>query len=634
MLLFFVAARVDADTPEVASSSVNSGKIFGRVFQATDEIHFREQSFPIPKLQKKCRKPFFGDFDGDVALDLIVGCEGGNLEIHRWEHGSFALRWELSIPDANFDTAALIPFERSSQVFFVALEKSIDEVIETVRLDEGTLSLRKFPISNVDLIPWTLVSMGERHSSRSPIRLVISSAPGMAYEFTNLNQLPESYSLNELGSEEVRPFAFLDRFGTGVPELIFRRAENLFAVRCPVPHDKYCPADFNLLTWAEIPSGAEPAQTVSGDFDGDGRDDLISYRGGVTGWHLILSAGETGIEMELSGMPTLSAASRVSAVDWQGDGVSEIAVFDADLKTVRIFERSNLVPQSGVSLVLDENTSVVTDEKGRYEVSAVQPGKHFLSLRDPKSKVYSRKAVEVVLRSGEARAENFLSYPPPEPYRAVTRSGETEGPYVCNGYVPMTVGSKWSTSIGFCPPDYAFVAVGDGERYPKHQSLHAGSCCRLPAKDILSDESILVRDFQCPDDHVATGYDNSSIPSQLRCTRLTSGYTLGPKTPADYWGYGYAYGTKKSATHRHEIPLAVRYAIGRDDYFRWTGDGCFGGSDGSLAVSGANKECKDIYFRALLKRNENGTKPTRVQIFPECVSDVDFFRAGSSCRVK
>lgn len=184
-----------------------------------------------------------------------------------------------------------------------------------------------------------------------------------------------------------------------------------------------------------------------------------------------------------------------------------------------------------------------------------------------------------------------------------------------------------------CPPNHAIFD-------------RASTCCALPAVDILTDEHVQVTS-QCPPDYVATGekvflgqeqiYDRecTSCTRKYRCTRInTERYQLGEPTPGAYWGAGSKSWANSTRFMKREIPVAIRYGIGRKGRYSWDFQGCVGLPWGSLLAGNHGwKECQNMLFRQLQFRGRQGDPPQGipVQMFPRCRAISDYLSPDARC---
>lgn len=211
-----------------------------------------------------------------------------------------------------------------------------------------------------------------------------------------------------------------------------------------------------------------------------------------------------------------------------------------------------------------------------------------------------------------------------EPVYSVEVAGSA--PSACIGY--DTVKGKWGEEFRYCPAGYAFYGVDDpgGPEGPANFIGTTGSCCPLPAADILTEEHV-ESEVSCPENYIATGTrnwecsDKKSCSRYMRCTKInTARYQLGEMTPGIYWGDGAAGWQGSQRTNWEAIPAGIRYSMGRKHNKEWDSDGCVGYPWGSLLAKKTSKYCSGMYFRQLQFAGIDGDpeRGTPVKMFPDC----------------
>ncbi len=235
-------------------------------------------------------------------------------------------------------------------------------------------------------------------------------------------------------------------------------------------------------------------------------------------------------------------------------------------------------------------------------------------------------------------------------------------PRVCSGFNSGAkkwgmVGSDPRSDGNDCPRGHAWFAVAAGLKRefasgPDFVSI-SGSCCPLPADDILTDEH-LTTFSSCPDGYVATGASLEKRPpicesddfyaclhasyqtrTKLRCTRINQQrYALSAVKP----------GTTISLTHhlresfeqrvaRSRMPVSMRYGLGRTSQTTWVDRACVGSPPGALFVGRDDKRCSKVYFRILEFRGvaADPSPGTRVQMVPNCLAISDPLDPKADC---
>lgn len=201
-------------------------------------------------------------------------------------------------------------------------------------------------------------------------------------------------------------------------------------------------------------------------------------------------------------------------------------------------------------------------------------------------------------------------------------------PQACIGFNEMQ--KRWGAEWGYCPTGHAFFGNDDpaGDAGPAEKITVAGSCCKLPAQDILTEDHVFTTS-ECPLDYVATGsrheVKGDTRTVYMRCTKINTGrYQLGEMTPGVYWGKGSAGWQGSTRILWENIPKELRFASGRETAEKWDIDGCVGYPWGSLLTKKESKHCAGFSFRQLQYRGA-GNDPlagTPVQMLPRC-ADVD-----------
>lgn len=184
-----------------------------------------------------------------------------------------------------------------------------------------------------------------------------------------------------------------------------------------------------------------------------------------------------------------------------------------------------------------------------------------------------------------------------------------------------------------CPKHEGIFAVEDpSTSEPDSPFIILANCCPLPSESILLDEHVWEVDT-CPENTIVTGFrrnrDNLYKVAALRCTSIDSSkFSLAPARPAAYWGIGRNMNTllELEKLKRADIPLSIRYSVGRFAPFLWDDDGCVGSPIGSLLSGFQGRRCRDFMFRELL---DHKGKP--VIMYPDCASITDVFDPQARC---
>lgn len=208
------------------------------------------------------------------------------------------------------------------------------------------------------------------------------------------------------------------------------------------------------------------------------------------------------------------------------------------------------------------------------------------------------------------------------PVNTVAVAGSNPGVCVAFNQEKGSFGEEYLS----CPTGYAYMTADDpgGPVGPARVVGVHGSCCPLPADDVLTEQHVFTED-SCPEDHVATGTKGlekgRDAAKYLRCTKInTARYQLGEMTPGLYWGNGFAGWQGSRRIEWEDIPAGLRYAAGRQNAERWDIDGCVGYPWGSLLSKKETKHCGGIYFRQLQFNGAQGdpVAGTPVKMFADC----------------
>ena len=283
------------------------------------------------------------------------------------------------------------------------------------------------------------------------------------------------------------------------------------------------------------------------------------------------------------------------AADMYNDGMDEIVFVTAN--SIAVFRLQYYQGLAGVRVGVPKSTTV-TDNEGQFSLE-VSPGTGVqISVERQGYLIKPEKGDHALGANGQY---NFIAQQVP---------GGT-GPFACIGSYPGR--SKWGRTNGSCPTGYAMMEVDD---FGTKADLLA-ICCRLPADDILTNESTLV-ERDCPSNFIVTGRvaECLNCAPKLQCTKLDTGkYVLSKAKAGTFWGLGYS-SREKSALLKHRIPVSFRFAVGRSSRKSWDLDGCIGSPIGSVLVSKSGSDCRNMLFSEIAHVSDAGIKPL-IQ-FPEC----------------
>lgn len=376
-----------------------------------------------------------------------------------------------------------------------------------------------------------------------------------------------------------------------------------------------------------------------GDFNGDSLDDVLLEGDKIAGWWVGLSDAAEPLIQPIRGFSRGRQA--VTIGDFNGDGLADIVSIEGrDPHGTELWFAWAIPspPVPGVAIVSSSGQSAVTDERGEFSIAAAVD-----DIFKPKKDgfVFSRSSLPVRYRYTRIRRRaDFVATDISESAevigRAVVLGAESgPGPFACIGFNPEQA-NRWGDVFERCPRGYAYYSFRDQAREDTAPERIApgGACCRLPAEDILTEETVEVLD-RCPDGSVATGGNiKGATENYLACTKINSKrYQLGPIAGGRYFGVGFSMHKERSRADFGQIPVAMRSALGRTDYNGWVGEGCVGQVAGHLVVGKEPHSCADIQFRELQYRGVDGDPPTGtpVKMFPACSKIENEFDPLSGC---
>ena len=217
-------------------------------------------------------------------------------------------------------------------------------------------------------------------------------------------------------------------------------------------------------------------------------------------------------------------------------------------------------------------------------------------------------------------------------------------PKICSGY--RSENNSWGyyhlAGKGHhdCPVNSGIFGVlkAQGD-HPDGQTIPAlGTCCQLPADDILGKETTTTYEV-CPKDFVITGAtDAVGLIARQRtaahCTKInTVRYQLGEIRKGIAYGLLPPFYPERHVIKRIEIPAAVRFGISRLTKYRFHNEGCMGSPVGSLLVGKLSKRCKGYLYRQLQYAGLPGDPPkgTPVVMFPDCRDISSIFDENPTC---
>ena len=402
-----------------------------------------------------------------------------------------------------------------------------------------------------------------------------------------------------------------------------------------------------------------------GDFDGDGRDDLLTYGSGLGDARIAVSHGTWADERDFHWPFRIIAPPPAMVTgDFDGDGIKDFArlvgiprALEVAL-AVPIFVPRDAIswlllplafPLSDLSAASPVLDTAVSDEGGVGRFEHVPPGEFGLlsSVTLRSGAALTKRVVRIKPLQVKAHAWLLFDATSDDPEIRMVggprKSGEPPSlvrPKVCLGYNPFQTFAngpfgKWDQRFGVCSPGYAYYSALEGDRRGPQFSQMNTPCCPLPADDILLDEHQWTR-FSCPDGWLITGdraLDGEEV-REVRCTKVNSErYELGPSTAGLYWGDGLSGRNQGKHVSIFQLPEAIRFGVTRQSRNSNWVDGCIGFPFGSLLITKGNNKCRSSEYRELRYRGRPGDPPagTPVKMFPDCELIPDVSDGSSLC---
>ncbi len=353
---------------------------------------------------------------------------------------------------------------------------------------------------------------------------------------------------------------------------------------------------------------------VALDLEGNGIDSLLLTQPTMSSW---LAASPPTTRVWASFPPRVQWKKRFVG-DFDGNGKEDLLLHGSPLRVTYIahtFERYSLETPVEWPFTPEVDANSITvgdfDGDGRSDLVGLKPTRR-----------------EIVLALSRDAPKPPSSRPT---HGAITDFGAVPNqPSVCIGYNPFVgqwAGTKWGAQTGFCPNGFAYYGATEGLIPGAEHNTVIASCCPLPRRDILLEEHVFAA-VECPDGYVITGSEplNKSEASKVRCTKINAAkYQLGPLKPGRYWGNGLSSRGQLEQLQLADLPVAIRSGISRTDYSSWSIDGCVGTPPGALLVKKGAKHCQESGYRELL---ENGVP---VKMFPDCREIENVFDPTSGC---
>ena len=391
-------------------------------------------------------------------------------------------------------------------------------------------------------------------------------------------------------------------------------------------NDSGMPKFQNLL---QEPWTIEWQQPVAGDFNADGRDDLIISGKKINASWIAVSTDSGSIEQAITGIA--KTVGPQFAADFNGDDSDDLIGLTADGYLLQNTVQGRVLASALV--YSSEGMASLSAEDGSFDlpVFSANTVTVYANLSGVGTQVRpllaNSKALQIRIREDRLLAAR--------PYAAVAFDEVPDGPKVCIGYDPEGIsGPKWGRRR-ICPRGYAVFESDD--IYNLHE--FAFSCCPLPSREIISDTVEWVKTRRCPEGMVTTGIrDDESNPSirELGCSPLKNErYRLTKPQAGVYWGLGTAGSSARGGgMERSSLPAAIRDGFGRVLYGNWDQDGCTAAVPGAVLVSSDEPDCADTRFAELEENISNDpARPSwrKLRVVPDCTAIENPFDPLTGC---
>lgn len=226
--------------------------------------------------------------------------------------------------------------------------------------------------------------------------------------------------------------------------------------------------------------------------------------------------------------------------------------------------------------------------------------------------------------------------------------------------------TDFNQSDATCPASTAVMAArnGSGPTRPLSQFSLSGSCCPVP-EGMLTDEHQVVPE-RCPAGFVVTGvHQHLEDPAlletasgqlaslsdteklryfpfarrySLRCTRVNSQrfQVTEPQAGIFIGWYRHLRSTFEQRSSRSQIPLELRYGLGRVSQFAWLPSFCVGKPWGSMLVGMGRKRCSEFSFVSVQYKGAEGDPPSGTPAIrtAKCLYLQDRYSATPVCMVQ
>ena len=482
--------------------------------------------------------------------------------------------------------------------------------------------------------------------------IVVLTAVNEFITYKNLGSDHFSLTQRSHPSIATTEFRLFDPLGAGISRIAYQGSQPEASTTILLVNvDKKTP----LAEWAQGEELMRLSNWTVGDFNADGRDDILFYAGPAYRWWIAQSIGYSSVEEPVRGISIVpDAGAKIVSGDFTGDGQADLASWAPGQQSVLVarsriataipgaaVRRVARTPDSHGDPLQDEDAVFAETTAGRFETTTeistlpkIDSSSHRFQITD------GEKLRLTKCRSTSLHAVGIANATDQQIVGQAIRIGpDASGPYVCTGFNPIA-NRKWFSYGAMCPENFAYVGADDlgGPSVARDSLRVVGKCCRLPQPDLLTSEQT-ESEYECPEESIAVGLRGdihcAECPKKLVCRALnTDRYKLGPITFGRYFGTGFNSRWYDQTINEADIPLAIRQGIVRNTYSHDQVDGCLGIPFGSVLTS-KGKRCDDFHFRQIQYRGANGdpTPGTPVEMFPDCNELSNPLSPLSGCRV-
>lgn len=378
----------------------------------------------------------------------------------------------------------------------------------------------------------------------------------------------------------------------------------------------------HALTYVgQLPTSRHWRVVAEGNFlNRGGRESLL---GTINSKHFWLVSASLGVALA----PSSPRAEHILATgDFTGDGRDDIIALEAESKRIRSYRAELLSAAIGTSVLTNRHPPISIDSTGIFNVELERGD--ILQVIDTLGRTVTPSGV---VKAGIDSTLTFTITHTPwlQKINETEQFSTRHQPKICVG-LPNDVG-VWGQSVFECPQHHAAFSLDDMK---DAGPLGMIDCCPLPAGDMLLDEHVYAFQQDCPDGYVITSTAISRHNPKFRCTKVnTARYTLGPALKGVYWGDGLSSPKEGTRLILQSAPVAMRYAIGRQQLRHWDTDGCIGKDPEAVLTGRSAGACDKLQYKRLLFRGLPGDPPegTPVPIFPDCIAVVGYQGPSPRC---